>query len=354
MTLLWNLLLVCAFIGFVISGGLLFNKSHKSYFYLGVFVLVFAIETLDFLYLTSKLPDLYPNVYMLFYPICLLAGPVLLMHLTYLISDIQILLRTKLWHFTPFILFTGFTAYLFGYSGIERIKFTDSIYASVIQPLNYVKAIHVLFYAVLIIRLFIKNRLLLKSEKKQYFFILTLIYSITAVSVTVLTALMVSYSYFMIYFISTAAISLFAGYILYFKPHLLTQIRKKYSNTNLAKEFKLKTLVKMHAFFDESENLLNPKIDLQDLSKAIGEKKHHISQVLSDEMNSNFNDFVNKKRIDYAKLLLTNPRKAHLKILAIALESGFTNKSTFYRSFVKFSNCTPSEYKNKKGSQIIK
>ncbi len=348
MELLWNLLLFFALVGLIISGGLLFNRNHRSYVFLGVFVLVFAIETLDFLYLTSELPGLYPDLYMAFYPICLLAGPVLFMHLTYLLEDSRVSLKAKLFHFTPFILFSGFTLYLMGYPGDERMAFTKGIYTSVIQPLNYLKVVHVLFYALLIVRLYVQNRSLLASEKRHYFFILTLIYGITAVSVTVLTALMVSYRYFILYFISTSGISLVAGYMLYFKPTFGMRLRQKYSNTHLAKELKLKIVTKMNTFFNRPENLLNAAIGLQDLSTAIGEKKYHISQVLSDEMNTNFNDFVNEKRIDHAKCLLADPDKSHLKILAIALESGFTNKSTFYRSFLKFTNCSPTEYRNNK------
>lgn len=348
MQLFRNLLLIYAFGALLISGGLMFNQLNKAYRYLGVFILIFAIEAMDFLYITSSLPELYPDLYMMFYPICLFAGPMLLFHLKSLDAQYETSIKNRFWHYLPFLLFLGFTAYLMTYRGAERIAYSDSIYTSVIQPLNYLKSVHVLFYACLIVRLFLQKKAVLTSEKRQYFLVLTLLYSVTAVSVTLLTALMVPYTYFIVYFMTSAILTSVVGYILYFKPDLLHGIRKKYAHSNLGKEVKDGIILKMQNYFDTTENLLNPKVSLQDLSFAINEKKHHISQVLSDEMKTNFNDFVNEKRVRHAQRILSNAKKSDLKILAVALESGFTNKSTFYRSFLKFAKCSPSEYRSQK------
>ncbi len=343
-----NILLIYALGAFLISGGLLFNQLNKAYRYLGVFVLVFAVEAMDFLYVTSGLPELYPEFYMVFYPICLLAGPMLLFHLKSLDAQDGTSIKNRFWHYLPFLLFLGFTAYLMTYRDAKRIVYSNSIYYSVIQPLNYAKSAHVLFYAGLIVRLFLQKKAVLTLEKRQYFLVLTVLYSVTAVSVTILTAFMVSYTYFIIYFMTSALLTLVVGYILYFKPDLLNELRKKYAHSNLATEVKEDIILKMQEYFGNTENLLNPKVSLQDLSLAINEKKHHISQVLSDEMKTNFNDFVNEKRVRHAQRILSNAEKSDWKILAVALESGFTNKSTFYRSFLKFTKCSPSEYRNQK------
>ncbi len=343
-----HVLLCYALLSLLISGGLLFNAQNRTYQYLGVFVLVFAFETLDFLYVTSPLLQGYPPFYMLLYPICLLAGPVLWFHLWLFRFGPEHPLKNQWFHFIPFIVFTGFTVYLFRYHGTERLSYVASIYETIVKPLNYLKAIHVFIYAVLILRFYERHKRYLPTEKKQYFFMIMLIYLTTAVLVTVLTAVMVNYTYFIYYFLSTAVLSLFVGYVLYYKPHVFARLRNKYAGSYLDQETIQRITNKINVFFEEPGNILNPQISLNDLSIGIAEKKHWISQVLSAEMKTNFNDFVNEKRIGHAKKILENPEHKNLKILAVALESGFTNKSTFYRSFLKFAACSPSAYRNKK------
>ncbi len=42
---------------------------------------------------------------------------------------------------------------------------------------------------------------------------------------------------------------------------------------------------------------------------------------------------------------------SNYKIEAIALESGFNNKVTFYKAFSKFTNQTPSAFRKQKNSE---
>ena len=45
--------------------------------------------------------------------------------------------------------------------------------------------------------------------------------------------------------------------------------------------------------------------------------------------------------------MLLNPNYANYKIEAIALESRFNNKVTFYKAFAKFVDDTPTGFKRK-------
>ena len=60
----------------------------------------------------------------------------------------------------------------------------------------------------------------------------------------------------------------------------------------------------------------------------------------------NFYDFINKYRVEEAKKLLIEDIHNY-KILAIAYEVGFNSKATFNRVFKKFTELTPSEFKEK-------
>jgi AraC-like DNA-binding protein len=58
----------------------------------------------------------------------------------------------------------------------------------------------------------------------------------------------------------------------------------------------------------------------------------------------NFYDFINSYRVEEAKKLLMIYNEQSGNILDIAFEAGFKTKSTFNKTFKKYTNKTPSEY----------
>ena len=79
-----------------------------------------------------------------------------------------------------------------------------------------------------------------------------------------------------------------------------------------------------------------------------------ISYIINNFYGVRFTDFVNKYRIDnfISKLDVTNLDIFTME--SLAKESGFGNKSSFYRAFKKIHNLTPLEYIEQfKEKQII-
>ena len=139
------------------------------------------------------------------------------------------------------------------------------------------------------------------------------------------------------------------GYVLYFRPKLLHQITTKYYTSSLSEDRKKEIAQKVILFLSKEENLLNRKIDLKYICAGINEKSHHISQTISQELNTTLKELINKKRVEYAKKLLHDPAYDDQKIFAIALDAGFTNKSTFNRAFAKYVQMPPNEFRKKRG-----
>ncbi|USE68275.1 AraC family transcriptional regulator [Pseudoalteromonas maricaloris] len=83
-------------------------------------------------------------------------------------------------------------------------------------------------------------------------------------------------------------------------------------------------------------------LSLNGLSTAISVSENHISETLSQFMNTNFFQFVNGYRIEEAKNLLTN---SDMLVSSIAFEVGFKSKSTFNSAFKKRVGATPTDYK---------
>ena len=97
----------------------------------------------------------------------------------------------------------------------------------------------------------------------------------------------------------------------------------------------------------DTKPFLNPDLSLFTLSNMLTVSAHNLSFIINECAKENFNQFVNRYRIEEAKKLLLNPKLNHLSILGIAYEVGFSSKSTFNTTFKKCTSLTPKEYATK-------
>ena len=72
-----------------------------------------------------------------------------------------------------------------------------------------------------------------------------------------------------------------------------------------------------------------------------------ISQLVNQNTDYNFNDYINSFRVEDVKKMLERPDYINYTIVAIGLEAGFNSKASFYRAFKKFEGMTPTEYLKK-------
>lgn len=92
---------------------------------------------------------------------------------------------------------------------------------------------------------------------------------------------------------------------------------------------------------------LNPDLNERELARLMGVPLHYLSNLLNEHVKESFTEFVNRNRIEDAKLKLLDDSLSNLTIFAIALDCGYNSESTFYTNFKKFTGVTPKSYKNK-------
>lgn len=63
--------------------------------------------------------------------------------------------------------------------------------------------------------------------------------------------------------------------------------------------------------------------------------------------NTNFNNYINKYRINDAISMLTNKRYAEMNMEEIGLIVGFSNRQSFYTAFKEITGVSPKVYKRK-------
>ncbi|MDN5202648.1 helix-turn-helix domain-containing protein [Fulvivirgaceae bacterium BMA10] len=119
---------------------------------------------------------------------------------------------------------------------------------------------------------------------------------------------------------------------------------KKYSKSSLTREQASQYLKDLKTYLSEEKPFLNNELRLQELAEALSMSPHHLSQVINDQLNLNFYDFINQYRIEEAKRIIKS--KGNEKtLLQIAYMAGFNNKTSFTNAFKKNTGMTPSSYK---------
>lgn len=94
---------------------------------------------------------------------------------------------------------------------------------------------------------------------------------------------------------------------------------------------------------ETSRLYLDSKLTLTRLSEATGLSKHHLSEVLNRHAGKNFYEFINGYRVEFVRERLQEDTQQ--TVLDIALEAGFSSKSTFNAIFKQFTGQTPTQYR---------
>lgn len=156
---------------------------------------------------------------------------------------------------------------------------------------------------------------------------------------------------FFLLLLSIYAAALFKPELFHKFPHQMLipesseEQKQKYESSNLQDEQKNRYIEKLQTFVDKHKPYLAPELTLAQLSEKVNIPAHYLSQIVNEKLGCTFLDFINGYRVEEAKAKLTDAKLSHYTIMAIAYESGFNSKSTFYAAFKKFAGMTPSAYR---------
>ena len=116
---------------------------------------------------------------------------------------------------------------------------------------------------------------------------------------------------------------------------------KKTYQTEEMQELKeiLETQMSNHQWY------LNMEVSLSFLSQKLEVSDKKISYLLNQYMGVSFYDYINHLRVEEVKKRLKDPAYANYTILAIAMDCGFSSKTSFNRTFSRLTGMTPSKFK---------
>lgn len=84
------------------------------------------------------------------------------------------------------------------------------------------------------------------------------------------------------------------------------------------------------------------QITVDDISRFCHYSRSYISHLFSKNMNQNINTFINKLRVDEAKLYLNN---TNLSVKLISDRVGFNDPNYFSKVFINMTGLSPKEYR---------
>lgn len=105
---------------------------------------------------------------------------------------------------------------------------------------------------------------------------------------------------------------------------------------------------RLQQIMETEKPYLDNEMNLVKLAQHAGMTVREISYVINQGFGENFNQFVNRYRIEESKKLLLDEKQGHLNMLGIAYQAGFNSKTIFNTTFKKMVGMTPSEFQ--KGS----
>jgi AraC-like DNA-binding protein len=124
-----------------------------------------------------------------------------------------------------------------------------------------------------------------------------------------------------------------------------TKVQTKYSGSRLSDSEAKQYTEKLTDYMKSAKPYLNPDLSLPQLATELNISSHYLSQVINEQFNLNFFDFVNGYRVEAFKEKITDPGFWNFSLLGIAFECGFNSKSAFNRIFKQTTGTTPSQYK---------
>lgn len=104
---------------------------------------------------------------------------------------------------------------------------------------------------------------------------------------------------------------------------------------------------KLEEYMKKDKPYLNPELNINTLAGALDVPEKTISQTINHIIGSNFSDYINSYRIEYARLKLEQDSESSLSIKEIMYDVGFNSRSVFNSAFKKKTGLTPSEYQKR-------
>ena len=353
---------------------LLLTKKQKALNdkILAVWMAIIGMHLLGYYYNQAGYWETYPHLIGITAPFPLIHGPMLFLYTLYSLRIDRKLRRIDYLHFAPVLAAFLYMSNFFFFYTAEEKKMVDNGDMQDFRFFALVLLVAILFsglsYSILSYRLTIKHEQKIDryfsynegiSMKWLRYCILSigLVFLSATIIIVLRDAFGISFSFNADYIIYLIIIG-FVFYIGYFgikHENIFTnklqtenfeseesKLAVKYKNSGMKKEVATELFDTLQRIMTDEKPYLNPKLSLTSLAQQLEISPNRLSQIINQEAQVNFHDFVNNYRIE--EFIHRASENKNFSLLALALDSGFNSKSSFNNIFKKQKGVSPSIY----------
>ncbi len=124
----------------------------------------------------------------------------------------------------------------------------------------------------------------------------------------------------------------------------LLNLDTKYQSSSLKGAEELKLFSRLKEVMESEKLFLDPDLSLRNVADRLATNTKYLSQVVNHYAGQNFQHFVNSYRINAIKKKILSRENPNLTLFGLAMQSGFKNKSTFYKVFKEIAGTTPKAF----------
>ena len=117
------------------------------------------------------------------------------------------------------------------------------------------------------------------------------------------------------------------------------------SPSRLSEPEREQALARLRCSMEQEQAYRDGDLSLEQLAERLALSPHELSQLINQQLGSNFQDYLNGYRVRALQQALHDPANADCTILDLALAQGFNSKSSLNRVFKKHTGTTPSAYR---------
>lgn len=327
---------------------------------LGVVLLIVALVSASRTIYLSQHLLLVPHLARTHQPLAFIMGPLLLFYAQAFTSGSFSFGRKQILHFIPFVAYTAYTVPFYLQSADYKRQFLVENFAAV-SPEWYLNAgliitysflYHVLAFGLLLRHLRQHNVDVRASVRGSFLSLWLVLFAFFSSDAAQFFRYFHHYQWDVAYvgqflnlcflyaftFIGLKESGLFAG-------GKQQRSHGRYAGSSLLPDRAERYLGKLQHVMATEKPFLDSRLSLQRLADRLSILNRHLSQVINEQLDQNFHDFVNGYRVEEAKKMLLDPSNQHWTIEAIGQEAGFCSRSAFYTAFKKHVGMTPSQFK---------
>ena len=109
-------------------------------------------------------------------------------------------------------------------------------------------------------------------------------------------------------------------------------------------------LARLESCMQNEQPWRDGELKLETLAERLALTAHELSQLINGACGVNFQDYLNRHRVEALKEALRDPDQSGCTILDLALACGFNSKSALNRVFKAHTGITPGEYRRQAGA----